>query len=468
MARQFEDLLDLPVYEGAARIAFEYLGRAAKALQAMKKGDDEAALHDFRVSLRRLRSNLQAYEPYLEAAISRKQRRKVRDMASSTGAGRDAEVHIAWLEGIEDRLAPREEPGYRWLLETLRARLDASYGQALDDVPKRFRKLDRRLREGLESFLNTAAAGGLTEGVRFGTALGSLLPAYADAVDTHLSRIHSAQDSTEGHRARIRGKRLRYILEPVREVVQGVDDLLAQLKDLQDLLGDLHDAQLLEGEVRDLLDGSLPSGPAAEDVRPGLDGVLRALREDQARLFSGLQERWLGGHSAGFFAGVEAVGRVLGTGWHPDVEIERKYLLSGLPPILDGRDFRHIDQGYLPGERLMERVRRVRQDGRERYVRSVKMGTGIRRLELQEETTPDVFHTLWPLTEGRRLTKRRFRVTHAGLMWEIDDFTDRDLVIAEVELPSVEVEPDVPPWLSDYVVREVTDEAEYLNVNLAR
>ena len=38
----------------------------------------------------------------------------------------------------------------------------------------------------------------------------------------------------------------------------------------------------------------------------------------------------------------------------------------------------------------------------------------------------------------------------------MDEFTDRDLVIAEVELPSEDVRPKIPRWLAPYVVREVT------------
>ena len=53
-------------------------------------------------------------------------------------------------------------------------------------------------------------------------------------------------------------------------------------------------------------------------------------------------------------------------------------------------------------------------------------------------------------------------------MWEVDEFTDRDLVLAEVELPSEDVEPRLPEWIAPYVEREVTGEPEYLNVNLAR
>jgi CYTH domain-containing protein len=150
------------------------------------------------------------------------------------------------------------------------------------------------------------------------------------------------------------------------------------------------------------------------------------------------------------------------------VEIERKYLLSGLPERVKGRPCQEIDQGYLPGARLHERLRRVREGDAEWYVRTVKMGAGVRRAQLEEEADPDLFRSLWPLTEGRRLTKRRYRVSDGGLVWEIDEFTDRELVLAEVELPAPEVVPELPEWLATYVVREVTEEPEYLNVNLAR
>ena len=54
------------------------------------------------------------------------------------------------------------------------------------------------------------------------------------------------------------------------------------------------------------------------------------------------------------------------------------------------------------------------------------------------------------------------------LIWEVDEFTDRDLVLAEVELPSEDVKPGLPDWIAPYVVREVTGESEYANINLAR
>lgn len=149
-------------------------------------------------------------------------------------------------------------------------------------------------------------------------------------------------------------------------------------------------------------------------------------------------------------------------------EIERKYLLRAVPEHARGAEFREVEQGWLPGERVRERLRRTRGPGGERYWRAIKAGSGIRRIEVEEEPTPELFAALWPLTAGRRVTKRRYLVPEGDLTWEIDDFTDRDLVLAEVELPTIDTEVVIPEWLRPHVVREVTGESQYVNYRLAK
>jgi CYTH domain-containing protein len=64
--------------------------------------------------------------------------------------------------------------------------------------------------------------------------------------------------------------------------------------------------------------------------------------------------------------------------------------------------------------------------------------------------------------------KRRYVVAAGERRWEIDEFLDRPLVLAEIELGSEDEEVVVPGWLARFVEREVTDEPEYLNVKLAK
>jgi adenylate cyclase len=151
------------------------------------------------------------------------------------------------------------------------------------------------------------------------------------------------------------------------------------------------------------------------------------------------------------------------------LEIERKYLLRALPDMPDVIDVLDIDQGYLPGDKLVERLRRQRgRDDVERYFRTVKLGSGVERIEIEDETDRRTFDHLWTLTNGRRLTKRRYLVRNGADTWEIDEFTDRVLVLAELEIDRADARIDMPGWLRDVLVREVTDDKAYTNRSLAR
>jgi CYTH domain-containing protein len=150
-------------------------------------------------------------------------------------------------------------------------------------------------------------------------------------------------------------------------------------------------------------------------------------------------------------------------------EIERKFLLNALPRMPEPVDVLEIDQGYLPGVRFVERLRRQRdRGGNMKHYRTVKIGVGVQRMELEEETDPKTFEHLWLLTDGRRLRKRRYIIPEGDRYWEVDEFLDRDLVLAEMEIPTVDTEITVPEWLRPVLVRDVTGERKYTNRSLAR
>jgi adenylate cyclase len=152
-----------------------------------------------------------------------------------------------------------------------------------------------------------------------------------------------------------------------------------------------------------------------------------------------------------------------------DREIERKYLLRERPARVDRARALEIDQGYLPGERINERIRRTRSDDGVRYYRTIKAGAGLERLEIEEETSELFFTTVWPLTRGCRIHKRRYLVEAEDVTWEVDEFLDRDgLWLAEVELKDVQQLVVPPEWLRGVIEREVTDDPNYTNHALAR
>jgi len=79
-----------------------------------------------------------------------------------------------------------------------------------------------------------------------------------------------------------------------------------------------------------------------------------------------------------------------------------------------------------------------------------------------------LFDAIWPLTDGRRVRKRRHVVPDYGLQWEIDEYLDRDLVLLEVAPESDAGGFALPDWLESYVVREVTGEHDFTARALAR
>ena len=156
-------------------------------------------------------------------------------------------------------------------------------------------------------------------------------------------------------------------------------------------------------------------------------------------------------------------------------EIERKYLLSGLPFFkVDGvikAKFRTM-HGWIPGEVIQERITFSGKSGK--FFRVIKTGKGLERIEAQEEISVDLFTQLWPITE-KRISKTRYlaididpiKGTETDLIWEVDDFDGRNLQLAEIEIPSPDYKVTFPFWLKDYVVKEVTEDPDYLNINLA-
>jgi CYTH domain-containing protein len=150
------------------------------------------------------------------------------------------------------------------------------------------------------------------------------------------------------------------------------------------------------------------------------------------------------------------------------LEVERVFLLRGMPDVGAAERWR-IEQGYLAGdEGVGGRLRRTTlPDGSVVHHHTQKQGVGLVRIEREAEISCEAFDAHWSATRGRRISKVRHRVPCDGLLWEIDQFSDMPLVLAEVELPSEHHPMRIPSWLEHLVVREVTEDGRYRNFMLA-
>jgi CHAD domain-containing protein/CYTH domain-containing protein len=460
-------LPSLLVDEGTRRLALAHLEDATTARSRLASSSDTEALHDYRVALRRLRSCLRAYGKHLRSTVSRKKLRQLRRLARSTNRSRDLEVHLGWLVEQRERIGEAEQPGVSWIL----GRLTVDKRRAWDDMLRLdgmlFPKVHDRLVVQLSAFRATIHLDTDLSRRSTAAATSSRVRAASRRLRSRLRAIHDYSSAAAIHRARIAAKRLRYLLEPFAGGVPGGDAFIDRLKTLQDDLGDVHDAHVFLAELRESLPEAEGMASSGTDVLTGLEALMASIRARGFQAFAKISPAWLGDTAEPFFAEIDTIADAIAGLAGQGQEIERKFLLTGLPSLDGAEGPVEIEQGYLPGERVIERLRRIRFDGGVELVRTVKEGSGLTRLEIEEVVTPDVFARFWPLTDGRRLRKRRYRIAEGTLTWEIDEFLDRDLVLAEVELPGQLTEVRIPEWLQPHVDREVTEDTAYSNVHLA-
>jgi CHAD domain-containing protein/CYTH domain-containing protein len=478
-------LLDDTAPRSARLVALSLIEALAHERERLGAGKDSETLHDFRVALRRVRSWLRALEPWLEGSLPDACMRRLRRMARESNAGRDAEVFLSWLATTDGQLSVRDRRAVTWLIE----RFQRQEREAESELESRLKRDFQRTRDRLEERLAIyRVEAHVHAGVReplFSAVIAALLRELAEDLRRRLKRVRTVDDIAESHQARIAGKRLRYLLEPIAQQVAAGPALLAQLRSLQDTLGELHDAHVwllvLRHVVAELameegrrMASALTTNPKPKKrtdkgpPRSGLIALARLAHERAESSFDRFHRQWVEGNGKAFYRDlIDLAGRLEARN-PSQLEIERKFLLKGLPESMPDATSVTIEQGYLPGERLVERLRAVEVGRQRTYFRTVKVGAGIVRTELEEETSAEVFKSMWPLTKGKRLTKRRHRVPDGAFAWEIDEFTDRALVLAEIELPAADTEVTIPEWLQPLVEREVTGDVAYLNSTLAK
>ena len=144
-------------------------------------------------------------------------------------------------------------------------------------------------------------------------------------------------------------------------------------------------------------------------------------------------------------------------------EHERKFLLKN-DSWKRGAEGILCRQGYIAeGQQVVVRVRVMGENG---FLTVKERIPGISRSEY-EYSIPreDAEAMLDDMSVGVVIEKQRYRLTHAGHVWEIDEFygVNLGLVVAEIELPAADTPFVRPSWLG----AKVTGDPRYYNANLA-
>ncbi|CAG7580208.1 MAG: putative phosphatase [uncultured marine phage] len=159
-----------------------------------------------------------------------------------------------------------------------------------------------------------------------------------------------------------------------------------------------------------------------------------------------------------------------------NIEIERKIILKGVPDI-EYDQVLNITQYYFKNEEgIWERFRRSEdQNGEVTYIKTIKttISKGISN-EDEDIISKDDYKNAKSLCksgeyESRRISKIRHvkYVDGTDLKWEIDEFTDINITIAEIEIPTLDFEVDFPDYITDVMIKEVTGIKEFNNRRMA-
>jgi CHAD domain-containing protein len=204
----------------------------------VRLAEDIEAVHQARVGVRRLRSSLKAFAPYLDARWTDDLRTELKWLGTALGEQRDADV---MEERLRDRIASVSR-NPNWGAEIVRAleqrRIRAK--KALDAVlvqPRYVELLDRLVAAAREPALSATSD---PSGRPLAQAI--LVPP-AGKIRTAVGRLGDDPPDAALHKVRIDAKGLRYAAEAVKPVSdKAVERVERAARAVQDVLGEHQDA----------------------------------------------------------------------------------------------------------------------------------------------------------------------------------------------------------------------------------
>lgn len=156
------------------------------------------------------------------------------------------------------------------------------------------------------------------------------------------------------------------------------------------------------------------------------------------------------------------------------IEIERKFLLKTFPDKTPD-DIIIINQFYLKNEMgIWERARTYHSDlTGDRYIHTIKKSINkFSNLETESDLSKEEFEDFrkrcLSQPDSKFIIKKRYIYNEYPLKWEVDEFENGyRLIVAEIEVPNEKFKLNVPSYIEDVLLLEVTGNKKFSNRSLS-
>ncbi len=206
-------------------------------------GTDQECLHQYRVSLRRLRALLSLLKDVFPSEDVQRWRDELSCIMKGTNQLRDLDVQLEDLTLYMSSIPDDYQNGYQTIIERSEKARESEYVQ----VARFLHSADYNSRmDAVRAEIENAAALAPTESssLSIKTVVDSVLYARYKKIQKRIKKLTGHEDYSHIHKVRIEGKKLRYLCEffPSLYPDSLLKPVIKQLKKVQNALGDYNDA----------------------------------------------------------------------------------------------------------------------------------------------------------------------------------------------------------------------------------
>lgn len=267
---------DLTALVAARRIVSTYITVARQNEAGVIDDLDTEFLHDYRVSLRRIRSLISLFKGVWAEPVELQLKQRFSALMKITNRLRDLDVYLLDQASYYTMLPAAMHPGVDDIFTFFqRERAQQSRQLATHLQSAAYKHEITRLQQLFDNDEDGLAAGSRAEDnvLSYGC---SLISKRYKKVCKIASKIDDSTPDDEVHQLRLQCKKLRYLLDFFKPLLDGkkVISLIKSLKSLQDNLGRFNDYSAQQLALQGFLDQQLDSG---QEVSPKMIEAIGAL-----------------------------------------------------------------------------------------------------------------------------------------------------------------------------------------------